>query len=110
MKKLVGLALVAAVLAMIASGAWADDKIKIKREYYTPYGKVKVKEKVYPGYYPYPYYYPPAYAPYYNYYPGYQTYYPPYQAPSGPYYYNPYYPSYPAPAYPYGKYKVEVDD
>ena len=40
--------------ALVHSGAIADDWVKVKREYYTPYGKVKVKEYVSPyGYAPY---------------------------------------------------------
>jgi hypothetical protein len=104
MKKLICLSVVACVLGVLASGALADHKVKIKSEYYTPYGKVKVKQYVYPGYAGYPYYPPPAYAP--------PAYPPPYYAPS-PYappvtYYDPYaYPQYYGPS-PYGvPYKVE---
>ncbi len=99
MNRFVAVALVAAILTMVLTDAWAGDKVKIKQEYYTPYWKVKVKHHVYPGYYPYPY--PPAYAPYY----------PPYYAPYPPYYYYPSYPPYPAPAPPYyGTYRVDIDD
>lgn len=107
MRKFAACALVVAVLGLLVSAARADDAMKVKREYYTPYGKVKIKEKVYPGYcQPYPYYYyGPGYSPYY---------YPP--APYGPYYYDPYcysYPSYPVYGGPwpyYGRCKVEIDD
>ncbi len=44
MKRPAAVALALALLAMTASGARAGDKIKVKREYHTPYGKVKVKE------------------------------------------------------------------
>ena len=99
MKIIVSLVLLAAMGLMVASVALADDKIKVKSEYYTPYGKVKVKEYRYPYAYPYPYY-APYYQPPYNYYSPPTYYYNPYSAP--PPYYNP---------YPYyGKYKVEVDD
>ena len=101
-KKIVSVVLLVAVAAMVVSIAVADDKVKIKSEYYTPYGKVKVKEYRYPYQYYYPY--APYYAPPYGYYPPLT------------YYYNPYNPSYPPPPpyyppYPYyGKYKVKVND
>jgi hypothetical protein len=98
MKGLVSIALLIAVVAASVSAATADDRVKIKREYYTPYGKVKVKEYRYPYQYYYPYYPPPG------------AYYPP-----PTYYYNPYNPAYPPPAYYppypyYGGYKVKIED
>jgi hypothetical protein len=108
MKRLVSVALLIALVVMVASVAMADDRVKVKREYYTPYGKVKVKEYRYPHqyYYPYsPYYPPPS-----GYYPPPSGYYPP-----PTYYYDPYNPSYPPPAYYppspyYGGYKVKIED
>jgi len=98
MKRLVSVALLVAMVAVVLSAAMADDRVKIKREYYTPYGKVKVKEYRYPYQYYYPYYAPPN---------GY------YSPPT--YYYNPYNPAYPPPAYYppypyYGGYKVKIED
>lgn len=101
MKALIAAVLVFAVLAATTTGAVAGDKIKVKSEYYTPYGKVKVKQYYYPGSYPY-YGYQPGYYPYYNYAPGYYTppaYYPPVPGT----YYNP------APYYGV-PYKVKVSD
>ncbi|MCX6340733.1 MAG: hypothetical protein NTX71_12605 [Candidatus Aureabacteria bacterium] len=96
MKRLVSVALLIALVVMVASVAMADDRVKVKSKYYTPYGKVK--EYRYPYHYYYPYYPPPS---------GY--YYPP------TYYYDPYNPSYPPPAYYppypyYGRYKVKIED
>ena len=101
MKRIVSITLLVAVAAMVVSIAAADDRVKVKSEYYTPYGKVKVKEYRYPNHYYYPY--APYYAPPCGYYP------PP------TYYYNPYNPSYPPPPYYppypyYGGYKVKIDD
>ena len=95
MKRPVSVALLVAVVAMAVSAAVADDRVKIKSEYYTPYGKVK--EYRYPYQY-YPYYAPPC---------GY------YSPPTC--YYNPYNPAYPPPAYYppcpyYGGYKVKTED
>lgn len=102
MKRIVGVALLAAVTAMAVSIAAADDRVKVKSEYYTPYGKVKVKEYRYPSpYYYYPYH--PHHAPPYGYYPPPAYYYNPYNPPPPP---PPYYPPYPY----YGGYKVKIDD
>ena len=105
MKRPAAVALALALLAMTASGARAGDKSKVKREYHTPYGKVKVKEYYHRN--PAPYYYgaPPVYGPAYYAPPAFDApppaYYPPYCPGT---YYNP------AP-YPYGApYKVKIDD
>jgi hypothetical protein len=101
MKRIAVLTAAVAVLAAMASGARAGDTFKVKREYYTPYGKVKVKEYYNPIAYPY---YGPVYSPYHV--PGY-----PYSAPS-PYSPPMYYPAAPYcwPS-PYGvPYKVKIDD
>jgi len=99
MKTLTHMVVAAAAVTNIASTALGGDTIKVKREYYTPYGKVKVKEYYHPRYYRYPYYYPP-YNPYY--YPGY---YPPY------YTYDPYHPpAYGNPPPGYGGYRNKVED
>ncbi len=100
MKRLVSAALLLAVAAMAVSVAMADDRVKVKSEYYTPYGKVKVKEYRYPRHYYYPY--SPYYAPPYGYYPP-------------PAYYYQYNPSYAPPAYYppnpyYGGHKVKIKD
>ncbi|MEJ2744331.1 MAG: hypothetical protein P8123_01390 [bacterium] len=101
MKRIVSVALLVAVATMTVSMAAAGDRIKIKREYYTPFGKVKVKEYHYPHHYRYPYH--PYYASHCRHYP------------PRTYYYNPHHPSYPpAPYYPpyphYWGCKIKMDD
>ena len=101
MKKALSLILAAGIMVIVVTSASAGDCIKIKREYYTPYGKVKVKEYRHPVSYYYPYYHTPAYTPVY-----YTT------STYSPYYGNHYWsvPSYGYP-YPYwGACKVEIDD
>ena len=104
MKNLMSLVLSAALVLAVVSAACAGDCYKIKREYYTPYGKVKVKEYRCPAYGYYPYYgYPHYYVPPCSY-AGYGPYY-------GSYYHNPYWstPAYWSPS-PYGGgCRVEID-
>lgn len=102
MRKLIAAVMVFAVLAAAATGAVAGDKLKVKSEYYTPYGKVKVKQYYYPGAYPYYGFAPGCYPYHYSYAPGFYP--PPVYCPPAPgTYYNPA-PYYGAP------YKVKVSD
>lgn len=49
MRRLCVPAILVALLAATVSEAWAGGGVKIKREYRTPFGKVKIKERIYPA-------------------------------------------------------------